>query len=136
MGHFVTQVHGYLTHNLNEIQSIKTDHYGVHIMAAEGTNGRPLGFPNDTNIYFDRASAVRRDGNLPPMFLCMPMVKPQGLTRSSGPFGKTSSQIRAGTQSMIMAHPLWKSARPEQLRISKEIELLCVVKSQKPGSQD
>ena len=64
LGQFVTQVHDYLTCNLDEIRSIKLDHYRVRIVAAEGTNRHPLGFPENTKIYFNGVSVAKRDGKV------------------------------------------------------------------------
>lgn len=57
-------MHDYLTRNLDEIQSIKMDHYGVCTMAAGGTNGRSLGLPDNINIHLHTTSAAERDGKV------------------------------------------------------------------------
>jgi hypothetical protein len=70
LGQFVTEVHEYVSGNMEEILSVKGELFGELLTHADGsqmrviTEGRPVLLPSDIGVYFVRVRGGMRDGRV------------------------------------------------------------------------
>lgn len=70
LGQFVTELHAYIRHNLEEVKRVKGELYGERVTHADGsqgrniTAGRPVTLPDDVGIFFNNVMPIDRDGSI------------------------------------------------------------------------